>query len=55
LKVVEVQVGRTTFLDDDNFDISIELLGFPKKMDGEKRTSRSTTDDGDAITVQETR
>src|ERR1035437_3459752 len=55
LKVVEVQVGRTSFLDDDDLDISIELLGFPKKMDGEKRTRRPTTDDGDAITVQQTR
>ena len=31
------------------------LLGFPKKMDGEKQTRRSTADDGDAIAVQETR
>jgi hypothetical protein len=36
LKVVEVQVGRSTFLDDDDFDIKIELSGFPKKMDGEE-------------------
>jgi hypothetical protein len=55
LKVVEVQVGRSTFLDDDDLDISIEPPGFPKKMDGEKRTGRPTTDDGDAIAVQEAR
>jgi hypothetical protein len=55
LKVVEVQVGRSTFLDDDDFDIKIELSGFPKKMDGEKRTRRPTADDDDAIAVQETR
>ena len=55
MKVVEVQVGRTPFLDDDNLDVSIELLGFAKKMDGEKRTRRSTADDGDAIAVHEAR
>jgi hypothetical protein len=55
LKVVEIQVGRTTLFDDDDLDISIELLGFPKKMDGKKRTGRSSPDDGDAITVQKTR
>jgi hypothetical protein len=55
LKVVEVRVGRTTFLDDDDLDVSIEPFGFPKKMDGEKRTRRSATDDGDAIAVPEAR
>jgi hypothetical protein len=55
LKVVEVRVGRSTFLDDDDLDISIELPGFAEKMDGEKRTGRSTADDGDTIAVQETR
>jgi hypothetical protein len=55
LKVVEVQAERTTFLDDDDLDISIEPPGFPEKMDGEKRAGWSTADDGDAIAVQETR
>ena len=55
LKGLEVQVGRTAFLDDNDVDLSIELPGFAKKMDGEKRAGRSTADDGDAITVQETR
>jgi hypothetical protein len=54
LKVVEVQVGRATLLDDHNLDVSIEPLGFPKKMDGEKRTGRPAADNGDAIAVQET-
>jgi hypothetical protein len=53
LKVVRPRVRRTTFLNDDGFDVSTEALGFPKKMDGEKRTGRSTADDGNEIAVLE--
>jgi hypothetical protein len=53
LKVVGAQLRRTTLLDDDNFDVSTEALGLPKKMDGEERTGRSTADDGYAIFVLE--
>jgi len=53
LKVVGARVRRTTLLDDDDFEFSTEALGFPKKMDGEKRTGRSTADDGYAIFVLE--
>ena len=53
LKALEVRVGRTAFLDDNDLDLSIELPGFAKKMDGEKRAGRSTANDGDAITVFE--
>jgi hypothetical protein len=31
----------------------MEVLGFPKKMDGEERTGRSTADDGNAVVVAE--
>ncbi len=53
MKVIGAQVGRTTLLDDDHLDVSIETLGFAKKMDGEERTGRSTADDGNAIAVLE--
>jgi hypothetical protein len=55
LKIDEVQVGRTAFLDDDDLDLPTELPGFAKKMDGEKRSGRSTANDGDAISILETR
>jgi hypothetical protein len=55
LKVVEVQAGRTTLLDDDDLEVQTELPGFPEKMDGEKRAGWSAADDDDAIAVQETR
>jgi len=53
LKVVGARLRRTTFLDDDDFDVSTEALGLPKKMDGEKRTGGSTADHGYAIFVLE--
>jgi len=53
LKVIGAQIGRTTFLDDDDIDVSIEALGFPKKMDGKERTGRSTAHDGNAVVVLE--
>ncbi|MHB1743332.1 MAG: hypothetical protein ACYCRE_01015 [Acidobacteriaceae bacterium] len=55
MKVIAVQVGPAPFLDDDDLDVSIEPLGFPKKMDGEKRTRRSAADDDDAIAVHKAR
>jgi hypothetical protein len=53
LKVVGARLCRTSFLDDDDFDVSAEAPGFPKQMDGEERTGRSTADDGYAIIVLE--
>src|ERR1035441_9479891 len=46
-------VDRTTLLNDDDVDASIETPGFPKKMNGKERTGRSTPDDGNAFVVLE--
>jgi len=53
LKIIGALVGRTTFLDYDNVQVSMETAGFPKKMDGEERTGRPTADDGNAIAILE--
>ena len=55
LEVIGAQVGGTAFLHDDDVELSIETPGFPKQMDGEKRTGRPTADDGNAIAVLEAR
>jgi hypothetical protein len=36
VEAVGAQVCQTTLLDDDYVEVSIEALGFPKKMDSEK-------------------
>jgi hypothetical protein len=51
LKVIGAVVARATFFDDDDVQVSIEAPGFPKQMDGEKRTGRSTADDDNVIAV----
>ena len=53
MEVIGAQVARTTFLDDDDIQVSIKTPGFPKKMDGEERTGRSAPNDGNPIVVQE--
>jgi hypothetical protein len=53
LSAVGARVRRTTFLDDHHFDVSTDVLGLPKEMDGEERTGRPTADDGNAIVVLE--
>jgi hypothetical protein len=53
LKVIRALVGRATFLDDDDVQVSIKTAGFPKQMDSEERAGRPTADDGDAIAVLE--
>jgi hypothetical protein len=55
LRTIGHRVGRTTFFDDDDFDISTKTLGFPKEMDSEERTGRSTADDGNTVVVLEGR
>jgi hypothetical protein len=53
LKVVGAQVRGTTPLDDNHVEVSIQTLGFAKKMDGEERTGGSTTHDGNAVVIPE--
>jgi len=53
LKATGAQLHRTTFLDDDDIDAPIEMPGFPKKMNGEEGTGRSTTDDGNGVVVMQ--
>ncbi len=48
-----VHFDRTTLLDDDDVDRSIETPGFPQQMNRKERTGRSTTDDGNAVVVLE--
>jgi hypothetical protein len=53
LKILGTRVGGTSFFDDDNFDVSTKALRCAKQVYGEKRTGRSTADDGDTIVVLE--
>jgi hypothetical protein len=53
LKAIGAQIRQATLLDDDHVEVSIQTLGFPKKMDGEERTGGSTTHDGNAVIVAE--
>ena len=53
MRAGQVFVDRTTLLNDDDVDASIETPGFPKKMNGKERTGRSTADHGNAFVVLE--
>jgi hypothetical protein len=54
LNATGAKLDRTTFLDDDDIEVPIETLGFPKKIDGEEGSGRSTADDGNRVVVLQT-
>ena len=53
MRAIGTQLDWTTLLDDHDVNAPIEMPGFPKKMDGEERTTRPTTDYGNAVAVLE--
>ena len=53
MRAIGTQLDWTTLLDDDDINAPIEIPGFPEKMDGEERTTRSTADYGNAVAVLE--
>jgi hypothetical protein len=55
LKVIRALVGWPTLLNDDDVDVSMEILGFAKQINGKERTGRPTADDGNAIAVLKAR
>jgi hypothetical protein len=53
LKAICTQVNKTALFDDDYIEVSMQTLGFLKKMDRKERTGGSTTDYDDAVVVLE--